>query len=339
MNIPPRSRSWCRWSVRRLELVGTLVVLLTARALWGQSAASGTPPGTNAAPPDIDISSLLVKEAKNQLALSADYFLAEGHIQIPIVEGTPATLRTVVQGPINGNYYGSTLSYSRGPLALDVSYSKANYTGTSENVPAGTFPGFNNSRAVGVGYTRDDDWYQAYVRYFILNKKHFSAFVRGGVTYITSKDGVSISQPEFTYSESDKFDDITGNLGAGVGYTFFRNSRWSLGLGVDGEGFFGERSQTVDVGAFDASVIVKGNSFKEALLGGSDTFDNTIWGGTGRASIQAQLFLGKAQSARVFVDGGMEGIYDSVDYSKFQLGSRNELFWGPYVKAGLRVSF
>jgi len=65
--------------------------------------------------------------------------------------------------------------------------------------------------------------------------------------------------------------------------------------------------------------------------------DNTLYGGIGRVTLRFEYSLGRRELIKVFADGGAQMKYSIIDYPT--VGSFDELLWGPYVKAGFRISF
>lgn len=343
--------SFCLVAMRR-RVIGLLLLALTvAGPLFGQTfpgveqspATNAASTGTNMS--GIDISSLLAKEAKNELAISGDYLLGEGHVTIPIgfaLNSRGFAARPVIESPnFTGNYFGGSMSYSYGDAwFFDVSYAMARYNGDVD-VPPLTFPGI--SQIISTHYSIDEDWYQAYVRYGFpaLRGKRIAAYVRAGVSYVPTTLDVSPNQlATLNYAEHDEYYDITGNIGFGVAYSLIRKSRLTLGLQLEGEGFYGERNQSdTESASVPSTVVVLGQPASVAHPTDSTTIDNTLWGGTALVALRLQYYLGRARLARVFLEGGMLGTYTTVGYSKYGFGDPDELLYGPYVKVGLRVSF
>lgn len=312
-----------------------LLVVGAANPSFGQNAPAAAT-STNAPAGGIDISSLLAKEAKDEFAISADYFRPEGDITVPVNFNVPGQPKEVINPGISGDFFGSTLSYSRGDTwFVDLSYSEGSYS-KNDSVP------ITRAGSEGVSVSRDENWYQADVRYAFpwLRGKRLSAYVRAGISYMPATVHVdTIGLPTEVINETDKFNDLTGNLGFGVGYALFKNSRWAISLQLEGDGLYGDRSQSVSENEAFASGFVNGSPSFGSPVSASTHLDNDLWGGSTRGTIRIQYYLGKARLARLFLDGGMGADYLAVDYSKYGFGSPGELFWGPYVKLGLRVSF
>jgi tetratricopeptide (TPR) repeat protein len=275
------------------------------------------------------------KPARNQISISGDFMLGQGNVTLPF----GYSLRSLSQNhninnlPVgvfspsrNSDYFGGTLSYSFGQQwFLDASYARGSSTGQFALVTTGGQSPFGNGGQSTFKIT--DDWYQAYIRYAFpgLAGTHLSAYMRAGATYITITQS-DISQFPNEYEQSNKANDIRGNLGFGALYLWHPTSRIRLGVQLEGEGFYGNRNQKSQ-----ESVPIN-NEF-----GPTVSINNSLYGGIGRGTVRFEYALGHSRLMRIFADGGMEATYTELSYPG--AGTANELLWGPYIKAGLRYSF
>jgi hypothetical protein len=235
------------------------------------------------------------------------------------VEPTPE----VAKPTRSSDYFGGTVSYSYGQAwYFDFSYSEGNSSGNL-TFPLGSFGNSLND------FTLKDNWYQGYIRYAFpqLRGKRLSAYLRAGGTYIDATLTDSATTPEGLYSQTDDSTEYRGNLGAGATYSLYSNRKFRLGLELEGEGYYGNRSQN--------SLEKLSGDF--GLTPASVTINNTIYGGLGRAEVHMEYRFGRSGLFRAFLDGGAELDYTEINYPS--AGSYNELLWGPYVKLGFRYSF
>ncbi len=226
----------------------------------------------------------------------------------------------------SADYYGGTLSYSFGQeWFLDASYARGNSSGQFALVTTGGLAPFGNGGSST--FTIKDEWYQAYVRYAFpgLAGTHLSAYLRAGATYVTI-DQSDTSQFPGEYEQKNTANDIRGNLGFGGLYLWHPSSRIRFGLQLEGEGFYGNRSQKTQ-----ESVPIN-NEF-----GPTVTLNNSLYGGIGRGTVRFEYAVGHSRLLRLFADGGIEATYTEISYPS--AGTANELLWGPYIKAGIRYSF
>ncbi|HXB60915.1 MAG TPA: hypothetical protein VNU95_15180 [Candidatus Acidoferrales bacterium] len=160
-----------------------------------------------------------------------------------------------------------------------------------------------------------------------LRGKRFSAYIRGGASYITST--LDDSAPGDAYTQNDKTDDILGNIGAGLAYNLLA-TRHHLRLDLQGEieGFGGERTQK--------STETLGPAL--GLTPVAVNLDNTIYGGIGLVTLRLEDSFGRTGLFKVFGEVGLEGRYTLIEYSG-NGGTPSEYLWGPYVKLGLRYDF
>lgn len=270
------------------------------------------------------------KPKKNEVSASGDFMFGEGDVTLPLgfslkksLSGSGASIKPSVDKPTrSSDYFGGTLSYSYGQawyldLSLEQGHSSGNQKLDFQSLGSGTG-----------SFSLDDTWYQAYIRYAFpqLRGRRLSAYLRGGVTYIdaTLKDASTL--PPGLYTQRDKSTDIRGDLGVGATYSIYSSRRFRFGLTVEGEGFYGDRSQ-------DSLETLTGTGLTPVTA----SINNTIYGGIGRGVLHFEYRFGHTGLLRAFLDGGAEANYTVIDYPS--AGTFNELLWGPYVKLGLRYSF
>jgi len=223
----------------------------------------------------------------------------------------------------NSDYIGATVSYSFGQVwYLDLSFAHGSSSGNAD-VPLGS------TFLLPSKFTIDDNWYQAYIRYNVpaLRGRRLSAYVRVGFSYVTAELRDESTIPALgLYEQTDKTDDILGNLGFGLSYSLKSTSRLKVLLQFEGEGFYGRRSQeSLEV------LPSAGFPFPAAKI------DNDLYGGIGRLTARFQYGLGRSGLFKIFADGGVQSKFTMINYSG--LGSFDELLWGPYAKVGFRYSF
>ena len=230
---------------------------------------------------------------------------------------------SVIKPTRSSEYFGATVSYSHGQAwYFDLSYAHGHSAG-NQALDFGSLGSGSGSFSI------DDDWYQAYIRYTFpqLRGKRLSAYLRVGATFVQSTLDDASTTPAGYYTQNDKSTDIRGNLGAGLAYTMYSSRRFRFGLEVEGEGFYGNRSQ-------DSRETLNSDY---GLAPVSATINNTLYGGIGRAVMHFEYRFGRTGLFRTFLDAGAEGDYTMIHYPS--AGTFNELLWGPYVKLGLRYSF
>jgi hypothetical protein len=269
------------------------------------------------------------KATKNEVSASGDFLYGQGQVTMPfnfsLADSGLNVTRGVGTPSRNSTYYGGTLSYSYGQAwFVDLSYAQGNSSGNAD-VPLGA--GFN----IPSSFSIKDDWYQAYIRYTFpgLRGKRLSAYLRGGISYVTADlTDDSVIPALGLYHQDDKTTDFLGNLGFGLGYSLYTTRHFRIGLQFEGEGFYGNRSQ----------------ESLETLPGIDPSFpyttakiDNTLYGGIGRVTVRFEYRLGRSGLFKVFADGGAQAKYTQIQYSG--LGTFDELLWGPYVKLGVRYDF
>ena len=280
------------------------------------------------------------KSRKHEIAFSADYFFGQGNVSLPVFFSLDQTFRsvgqpspftpTVVKPDRESSYYGGTISYSyQYAWYVDLSYQHGTSSGTLDLNYSPNFP------ALPSDFQIDDNWYQAYVRYTFpsLRGRRLSAYLRAGVSFVDSEMTDATLFPNIGfYNQKDKTKDLLGNLGFGIGYSVYTTRRVRVGLQLEGEGFFGQRSQK----SLESLQGLSPSVLQEASI------DNTLYGGIGRATVRFEYRLGQSGFFRVFADAGIQGKFTQVNYpdtSGFSSQSFGEILWGPYAKVGMRYSF
>ncbi|HEX3623873.1 MAG TPA: hypothetical protein VH280_00450 [Verrucomicrobiae bacterium] len=275
---------------------------------------------------------------KNELSASADFMYGRGTITVPIGYGLKANSLPGASFPVNAVsadrstvYYGGTISYSYGrSWYLDISGENGRSTGsTSITVP-------NLTRGLGAGsfpanFNVNDTLYQAYLRYNLKNflaGSRFQAYLRGGLSLVdatltTANASLPFYAPGAFYSEHDKTFDILGNVGFGLTYSLHSTFRLKMGLQLEGEGFGGNRSQDINETASGAN--------------GSTTINNTVYGAIGRLTLHTDYKLGQTGRWKLTGDIGVSTKYSFVSYP--DSGTKDELLYGPYAKAGVSFVF
>ena len=299
-------------------------VITPAGQVSTASPSTDTPPPADA--PKIG----KIKTTKNEISFSGDYFHALGNVTLPFgyslrqVAGIGNLVPPgVISPPRSSDYIGGTLSYSYGNAwFIDASYAHGTSSGQF------TLPGGGGPST----FTIDDDWYQLYVRYTFpsLRFTPFFAYLRAGASYVTA-DQKDSSTTALEYQQSNKAKDYLGNLGFGAGYSFIRRSRATMGVQLEGEGFYGRRQQKSQ-----ESLLLSGE------FGPPVTVNNDLYGGIVRGTLHYEYKLGASKLFKLFADGGMEAKFTEISYpgvGSFRGGTVSEVLWGPYVKAGLRYDF
>ncbi|HEV2320107.1 MAG TPA: hypothetical protein VGV18_10175 [Verrucomicrobiae bacterium] len=307
-------------------------------------AVSGTPGTDNNAPPTLALPALSMPQMppprvyKNELSASADFMYGEGTITVPIGYGLKAHSAGGATFPVNAVsadrstlYYGGTVSYSYGrSWYLDFSGENGRSTGsTSISIPGLGGP------PVPASFDVNDTWYQIYLRYNFQNflaGTRFRAYLRGGVRLVeatlnTSNENLPSAGlgPGDFYSEHDNTFDALGNLGFGLTYSLYSTFRLKMGLQLEGEGFGGNRSQDIS------------ENYVPSHISGSTTIDDTVYGTIARLTLHAEYKLGQSGRWKLTGDLGMMNIYTFVSYPSF--GTKEELLYGPYAKAGASFVF
>jgi hypothetical protein len=293
------------------------------------------------------------KSYKNEISASADFLLGEGYVTLPVfyslqkapnqVPGSIISQLTpfIASPDRNSDYFGGTVSYSRGQsLFLDLSYAHGTSSGDQQ---------LNGERFANptTHFSIDDDYYQAFIRYVpkrLLTTRYF-AYLRGGVSYVkaTLQDQATFPQPVGRYSQTDNTTDILGNFGFGLGRYIYRGERLRVALQLEGEGFYGVRSQDTQESLPDFKTnFPRPGIHPNPITGPTVSFDDDLYGGIGRGTVRVQYAFGKLGLLKAFGDFGAEAKYTLIHYpgtGTFSGGSFNELLWGPYVKVGLRYDF
>jgi len=273
------------------------------------------------------------KVTKHEISASADFLLGEGTVTVPAGFSLAQAGGFGAQPIVNdadreSTYFGATLSYSFGQAwYFDFGYANGSSSGSIDYDAGGGV-------SVPSDFTLDDDWYQAYVRYTFpqLRGKRLSAYLRAGVSYVQADLTVeSVFPGQGLYEQTDETTDLLGNLGFGVAYSVYSGRRLRIGLQMEGEGFYGTRSQDSAEALPQAGI-----SFPSASI------DNTLYGGIGRATVRLEYRLGQSGLFKIFLDAGGQLKYTIINYDStgsFSEDSFDETLWGPYVKIGLRYAF
>jgi hypothetical protein len=290
-----------------------------------------SPPATPAeqpvTPPATEVSSIVSamptapKATKHEISAAGDLFFGQGNVTIPFffalqAFGIPGT---VSKPDLSSVYYGGTLSYSYGQaLFLDLAYAHGSSSG---NVPVDFFTTTTES-----SFNITDDWYQAYLRYTLLRGIRWYAYLRGGVTYVQAKmtDAVTLPPPfAGFYRQTADTEDLLGNLGFGVSYSLYNRGRFRASLLVEGEAFYGHRSQAITEYFYSDPYTAN--------------IDNDLYGGIGRGMAHFEYHMGREGLMKLFADGGIQARFADINYTG--LGTFSELLWGPYLRLGLRYDF
>lgn len=264
------------------------------------------------------------KAVRHEVSLSADYLYGLGKVGIPFnFSGALGESfdKQVNEADRKSSFYGATLSYSVSQAwYVDASFATGKTTGTMTP----------DALSIAMPFTIDESTYQGFMRYNFpgLRGKRFSAYMRLGLTY-TQADvtGFTDQTASQWYGIKNTTEDLLGNLGFGMSYTLFTGLHARLAAQAEGEGFFGQRSQ----------------SPKELLVAESNiraeetSFENLVGGGVGRVTLRYQYRFGGTGRLRAFVDAGVQGKYTAIHYKG--VGTFNELLWGPYTRVGLGYSF
>ena len=272
------------------------------------------------------------KVFKNEVGVTADFMYGDGTVTIPIGFALAKALPggglspQVVSGNRSTVYYGGTVSYSYGrSWYLDFSYENGVSTGSQQIDINNTIPGHFTGN-----FDYKDNWYQLYLRYNfqnLLSGTRFKAYLRGGVSLVDATMTVKdVSDSPSVYNQNDDTTDILGNLGFGLTYSLYARPRFKVGLQVEGEGFYGARSQTSTEHLPLSSDLTVNSSI-----------DNDLYGGIGRATVHADWRLGQAGRWRLMADVGIQYKYTMVSYSG--ASAPDETLWGPYAKVGISYVF
>jgi hypothetical protein len=259
----------------------------------------------------------------HEVSAAGDFFYGTGTVTVPVgyslaksLGGLATVTPTPKSAPRNSEYIGGTISYSYlHSWFVDVSYDHGNSSGSAPI--SSSFLGVNPSFKI------NDNWYQAYLRYTFpgLRAKRFSAYLRAGASYVQADLTLNSAS---LYHQTDHTKDYLGNAGFGLLYA---SRRFNVGLQMEGEGFYGTRSQESneqlesDAGLKPVTVHI----------------DNTLYGGIGRGTVHFEYRPGHSGRFKIFADGGAQAKYTLISYPN--QGTSHELLWGPYVKLGLSYSF
>ncbi|MDR3457077.1 MAG: autotransporter outer membrane beta-barrel domain-containing protein [Verrucomicrobiae bacterium] len=271
------------------------------------------------------------KSTKNEISASGDFLLGQGTVTLPLgyslkqslggIGGFPASAFSV---PRNSTYFGGTVAYSYGQAwYFDLSYAQGQSSG-SQSIDTGFLGQLHSNFQI------QDEIYQAYIRYTFpkLRGKRLSAYVRAGVSYVTTDLKDDATSPAIgRYTQRDTTTDILGNLGFGVAYSLYKSGAWRFGLQAEGEGFYGTRTQT----SLETLSADTGLNFVSANI------NNSLYGGIFQATFRAEYSIGHSGLFKVFGDFGAQIKYTLIEYPG--AGSSTETLWGPYVRLGLRYNF
>jgi len=315
------------------------------KAPWGSTTTKSQPTPQPSAPPPVQPPTGVQpgavpasppvlrppKSTKHEVSVSGDLTIGQGQVTLPLGYSLRETLGGLATVPVSAFsadrssiYFGGTVSYSYGQAwYIDLSFAHGESSGQQSIDTAWLGP-------MDSEFKITDDWLQAYVRYTFpgLRGKRLSAYLRGGGSFVQADLKDDASSPAFgRYSQTDKTQDLLGNVGFGLGYSLYSTRRARLGLQFEGEGFFGVRTQD----SLEFLSADYGLDFKTAKI------DNTLYGGIGRITVRYEYRLGRSGLFKIFADGGGQMRYTLVSYP--DAGSSTELLWGPYVKVGVRYAF
>jgi hypothetical protein len=269
------------------------------------------------------------KPTKNEVSVSGDVMLGQGTVTLPVGYSLQKSLVDVptplgaFSVPRNSTYYGGTISYSYGQAwYLDISFAQGQSSG-NQSIDTGWLGPLNSNFSIS------DTLYQAYVKYTFprLRGKRFSAYLRGGASYVTAEIKDDATSPAGRYTQKDTTQDMLANLGFGLGYSLYSTRHLRFGLQFEGEGFYGMRSQQT----------LENLSADQGLDFVSANIDNSLYGGIGRVTMRLEYRLGQSGLFKIFGEVGAEGRYTMITYPG--ASAPNELLWGPYAKLGIRYAF
>lgn len=297
------------------------------------ASAAAPPPGTPASdagampPPMLQAP----KPTKNEVSVSGDVMLGSGTVTLPLGYSLQQSLGNNANSPVgafsvprSSTYYGGTISYSYGQAwYVDLSYAQGQSSG-SQSIDTGWLGSLNSTFSI------NDTWYQVYIKYAFpqLRGKRLSAYLRVGASYVTAEIKDNATNPEqLRYTQADNTTDMLGNVGFGLGYSLYSTRHLRLGLQLEGEGFYGIRSQQ----SLESLSADQGVNFVSASI------DNTLYGGIGRVTFRAEYRLGQSGLFKIFAEVGGEGRYTMITYPS--ASAPDELLWGPYAKLGIRYAF
>ena len=274
-----------------------------------------------------------------------DYLQGLGHLTLPVgfaLDGA-AIGRSVAAPDRESTYAGGSVSWQAFEgIGFDVAYTQGTSSGNFTFKPeaGGRWP----QAAISSSFTLEDTWLQAYMRYKVrpIFGRRVGVYLRGGVTYMdASYEGISEPSQAF-YRNIGSIQDITGNIGFGVDYAFRPIKGIRPAIVFEGEGFGGLRSREF--------------SEETLAISGKNSMDNMVFGGLARMLVRAEYRFGKGERWRAMLEGGIQGRVTLESYSTpdrtlideqniaipssaFESGTKSDLLWGPYVRAGLRYSF
>lgn len=271
------------------------------------------------------------KQFLHEITVSSDYLVGFGYLSYSVGipqrfahNANPGTVGDVVPRTFNPErdtrFLGTTFGYQWGnerQWYVDFSYAKGNSEAKDLNVGSGQVK-------AEADVAIDESRYQGYIAYTFpgLRGTDFSAYTRVGIRYVSADlEGETADR---AYVQTTGITDIMGAVGAGVKYILLPTGDRrpiSASLQLEGEGFFGRRHQ-------DMVETTGPTSTYEA------SFNNDLYGGIGRATLDLQYYVGERQRVRFFAQGGIEAKYTKVKYTG--IGLTDELLWGPYVKGGVR---
>jgi hypothetical protein len=341
--VPDSSRqSFYSFVIRMVS--GALMIAGTASNVFGQSQTdskvvaansgavgnSSTTDMSTPTPSDRSSANNAPQVYKNEVGATVDFMLGKGTVTLPIGYALAKALPggglnpAVISGDRSTVYYGSTISYSYGrSWYLDLSYEKGASSGSQTVDFQNTVQGLTSG-----SFNYDDAWYQLYLRYNfkdLLQGTKFKAYLRGGVSLVEAK--LKINDVGGLYQQSNDTSDILGNIGFGLTYSLYARPRFRVGLQVEGEGFYGARSQK--------STEILPLDYGMGELHAS--IDNDLYGAIGRGTIHADFRLGQSGRWRLTADAGVQYKYTMITYPGNN--GLNELLWGPYAKVGISYVF
>lgn len=336
------SQSFYGFVIRMVS--GALMIAGTASNVFGQSqtdskvvAANSLAVGNSSTtdmsmptPSDRSSANNAPQVCKNEVGATVDFMLGKGTVTVPIGYALAKALPdaglkpAVISGDRSSVYYGGTISYSYGrSWYLDFSYAKGASSGSQTIDFQNTVQGLTTGR-----FNYDDAWYQLYLRYNfkdLLQDTKFKAYLRGGVSLVEAN--LKINDVAGLYRQSDDTSDILGNLGFGLSYSLYAHRRFRVGLQVEGEGFYGARSQK------SAEILPLDYGLGETHA----SIDNDLYGAIGRGAIHADFRLGQSGRWRLTADAGVQYKYTMITYPG--INGSDELLWGPYAKVGISYVF
>lgn len=301
-------------------------------------------PGTNAVqhagqdlPLGIELTASEPRGLMHQVWASGDFLYGRGYVTLPInfslaqVPGLGGFGITpqVAQPPRITDYIGSSVSYGYNQeWYFDIAYRQGSSSGDAD-VPLGVDAAGGNFN-VPSQFSISESWYQAFVRWVPpwQRNRRLQYYGRAGISYVTSDlTDRSSGAGAGLYYQKDETKDILGNLGLGLTYYLKDTGRLRMGLQLEAEGFYGSRQQR----SLETLPAVQPFPFVTADI------DNTVSGGFGRGTLHLEYRFGESRRLRAFMDTGGQVNYSVIKYPN--LGSFDELLWGPFGKLGLSYRF